>query len=189
MFNAVRVHNVEQFQRWDDKSRIVFRANDNSGVIGAELEINTVGPCVARVHLPDEGKNPGKVYLLGVFEGNQTIQFGISAETVMVALEPSSEVWYRKSDTFATAENPNPNVSFTRMENMGLEMDELGIALHRQAVLNRIETGRVQIVADQYTRKVERLLAETNARVDKLLEAQRVEREAQANAQSETAAE
>ncbi|UYD39166.1 MAG: hypothetical protein [Wigfec virus K19_56] len=189
MFNAVRVHNIEQFQKYDEHSRIIFKANDNSGVIGAEFELNTVGPCVARLHLPDDGKKAGKVFLIGVYEGNQTVQFGIAAQSVMVSLEPSGEVWYRKRDSFAVADNPNPDVSFTRKENMGLEMDELGIALHRQAVLNRIEAGRSQLVTDQYTRKVERQLQETNARVDKLLAEREAERQARQDAIGETPAE
>lgn len=176
MFNAVRIHNVDEFRPYEADSKIIFRANGTDGVIGAELEINTVGPCVARLRLPDEGKKPGKVFLLGTYEGNKTIQFGIKADTVMVILEPSAEVWYRKSDTFQSADNPNPDVSFTRKENMALEMDELGIALHRQGILNRIESSRVQTTADQYSKRLERQLQETNARVDALLAAQEAQR-------------
>lgn len=172
MFNAIKLQNVDQFRLYDPKSRIVFRANGDTGIIHGEVEINTVGPCVARLSLPAEGKAEPVQYLLGCYEGNVTIQFAIGAPLAAVVLEPSGEAWYRNAETFAVSDNPNPDENFTRLEKMGLEQDELGIALHRQAVLSRIQNERSQSVSDQYTRNLERQLAETNARVDAILAAQ-----------------
>lgn len=172
MINAKKIQNIDEFRAYNEKSRITFTAQGPEGVIGGEIEIVTVGPCVARLVVPAEGKAKEQVYLLGCFEGHETIQFAIKAENAAVVLEPSGEVSYRQQKTFAVADNPNPDENFTRNERMGLEMDELGIALHRQAVLNRIETGRERLVADQHTRSLERKLQETNERVDALLKAQ-----------------
>jgi len=172
MFDTKKITNVDQYVQNDGKAPIVFKAQAGNDTVHAEFQINTVGPCVARVQLPDEGKKPGKQYLLGTFEGRETIQFAIAAQQVAVFLEPSGEVWVRREKVFATADNPNPEENFTRMEKMGLEMDELGIALHRQAVLNAIESDRRQIVADSYTRRLERQLEETNAVVKKLADAE-----------------
>lgn len=180
MINAKKIQNIEEFRPYNEKSRITYQAQGPEGVIGGELEIVTVGPCVARLVLPAEGKAKEQAYLLGCFEGHETIQFAIKAPLAVIVLEPSAEVAYRQQKTFAVADNPNPDENFTRNERMGLEMDELGIALHRQAVLNRIEQSRQRLQDDQYTSALERKLAETSAAVERLVKAQEEAEQARA---------
>lgn len=184
MINAKKIQNIEEFREYKQGDTLRYVAQGPEGVIGGELEIVTVGPCVARLHIPGDKKGSVTKYLLGCFEGHETIQFAIKAPEAVVVLEPSAEVAYRQQKTFAVADNPNPDENFTRNERMGLEMDELGIALHRQAVLNRIEQSRQRLQDDQYTSTLERKLAETSAAVEQLVKAQRDAEEARAAEQA-----
>lgn len=158
MFNVKRIDNVDQYTQWKKTHRIEFRANESTGIINGEIELNTVGPCVARLAVAADEDGPAQVYLLGCVEGLETLRFAVMANRAAVVLEPSAEVWFRKQDTFVVGDNPNPDETFTRMEHMGLEMDELGIALHRQNVLNQIQTGRENRERDNYSRQLERRL-------------------------------
>lgn len=164
-----RIKNITEFYAYEvDHTELVYHANTDDGMISGELEINTVGPCVARLQLPNEGKKPGKAWLLGTYEGHETISFSIDAPLARVVLEPSGEVWWRRSEVFASNANPNPEETFTRMEKPGLYQDELGIALHRQATLNRIYAAQEGAVADAHTKRLERMIAEMSDKIEAL---------------------
>ncbi|QCS37231.1 hypothetical protein [Tortoise microvirus 72] len=169
---AIRIKNIEQFQQWDAKASIVYRANGGGEeeVISGSIEFVAVGPVTIRLQLPDVGKKPGPSYLLGTYEGVavETVIFAIAAPVVRLVFEPSGEVWFRKQDIFQAPENPNPDETFTRMEKPGLYMDDLSIALHRQSVLQRIHEGRQNVERDNYTAQLERKLRELGDTVEKL---------------------
>lgn len=163
MFNIKRVDNLDQFEKWSKDKRIVFKANDE-GMVNGEIDVKSVGPCVIRAAV-DVGEKAPKTFLLDTIEGAATLRFAVGSAEVHLLFEPSAEVWFRKADNFAVADNPNPLETFTRMENMALEMDELGIALHRQEIMMNIRNGRENMERDAYQRKLESQLGELTSTI------------------------
>lgn len=165
-----RLKNVEDFVKYDDTTdhMLTFKANEETGMVSGEFEVKVVGPCAAFVHLPDVGKNPGPRYLLCLIDADDTIVFSVKAPMARVVLQPSAEVWFRKRTVFQSADNPNPDQNFTRMEKPGLYQDELGIALHRQAVLNRIQQTASETASAAAARRMAKQLEDLTGQIAEL---------------------
>lgn len=148
-----RIRNVLAFQRYE--KFIVVDAPQVDGKVSIEMELRTVGPAVARVSVFPNGAKKAVSYLLGVFEDGDTINVSVDAPQVVLSFDEGTEVWYRDLTVPIGKENPDPSKTFTRMEKPGLYMDELGIALHRQAVLGRIAERRQNFQRDQYQSQLE----------------------------------
>lgn len=160
-----RVKNVQDFVQYDETTNLVFKSNDESGVISAELEINTVGPCVVRLQLPNAGKKVGNVYLVGVYEGLDKVHFAIAAPEARLVFEPSGEVWFRHNEVPQGIPDTGEE-TFTRLEKPGLYLDDLSLALHRQSVLQNIAETRRNVNADAYQRRLEKTIDELSAKID-----------------------
>lgn len=160
----IRTHNVHEFVKYSDKTSIVFNGID--GMCSASIDLNTVGPCAVYLQMPDEGKNKGKRFLLACVEGIESIAWAVPGDAVKIELEPSGEVWFRKPPDTGAADNPTPDVTFTRMEKLGMyEEDEIEAALNRQAILQRIHAGRESRERDAHTARLERQLAEVSSQL------------------------
>lgn len=172
-----RIRNVTEYFLYDTKKTdLKFFASGSEEATLCEFDITPLGPVAVRVQAPDEKKGePGQSWLVGVYESAETLRFAVPFKAAKVVLEPSGEVWVRRPHVAAASENPNPDETFTRMEKQGIDMDPMSIALHRQAVMNRIATGRDNAERDSYTASLERKLAEISQTVDQLKAARAAE--------------
>lgn len=136
-----------------------------TGVRSVSFEVNPVGPCVVYLYTQPEGKKVEPVrVLVGLVEQQETLE--VTVEGVgWFQLEPSAEVWVRHKWQKVTNPNPGAGKTFTRMEKMGVEQDEIGTALHRQSVLQKIATGRENYARDAYQRQLEKQIAELGERI------------------------
>lgn len=104
-----------------------------------EVTLNSVGPCVVRaapwLKRGTKAEAFGDAVLVGCFEGMETYQVTVQDDYALL-LEPSGEVWALRDMTPVAL--PVEQISLTRLEKPGLYMDELGIALARQATLSRM---------------------------------------------------
>lgn len=162
-----RIKNIAQYLRYDKTTNLVFHAavGDEQPSVLVELEINPVGPCVVRAHAPDTKKGePGESWLVGCYDSPETLRFALPLKACRVSLE-AAEVWVRRPRTVSTEQNPNPDETFTRMEKQGIDMDEMSVALHRQAVFNRIAANRDMAERDAYTRQLESKLNQLSEQI------------------------
>jgi len=169
-----RIKNLVQFFQYDTKStNLVFHSGPGDEATLVEFDLNPLGPCAVRAHAPDTEKGrPGEAWFVGVYEKAATLRFALPFKAVRVSLEPSGEAWVRRPRTVSTEENGNPDENFTRMEKQGIDMDPVQIALQRQAILTRIQTGREMAERDGYTVALERKLAELGEAITTLQAAQ-----------------
>lgn len=161
MFNVRKFENADQFKLVNEKTVLKFEAPEKDGLTHARFEIKTVGPCPVRIeYLANPGDKKPTVTLLCVTEGNEVLEVALRTPAIDVSFEPFGECWVRQEKQFAVYDNPNPDEKFTRMEHMGVEMDEMEQMLHRQDLLFRIQRNRENVQADGRTRQLERQVAE-----------------------------
>lgn len=107
------------------------------------VEISTVGPTMLMVvpftldkkGLPTFSRDDA--VFGGVVEGREVIEVTWGGNFAL-AFDEGSEVWALRDQTpVATPADP-ALPKFTRFEKQGLFIDDLGVALHRQAVLTRL---------------------------------------------------
>lgn len=114
------------------------------------VEVSTVGPTMVLV-LPfilDKAGRPtynrDDAVFGGVVEGRETIEVTWGGNFA-IAFDVESEVWALR-DQSPVAMPSDPDLpKFTRFEKQGLFVDDLSVALHRQAVLTRLaEKSKVE---------------------------------------------
>lgn len=159
-----KVNNITALSLWGVGEELTYRNEHAQNPVMQELRLVSVGPCAVFIVPPTSKGKDDKLYLLGVFEGDETFQFAFPAFEYKVIVDPSGPVYYA-SPTGEVAQDVGEVKSFTRLEKPGLYMDELGIALHRQAVLSRISAARENVTKDAYQRQLERQLAELSEQV------------------------
>lgn len=157
------VRNIKDFQRVAEVSNIQFGGEGSRQV---ELELNPVGPVTVYMVQPGEKKGEAQEWLVAVVDSHEMLCFeghGVFA----VRLEPSHEVWVRRSEhTVVTGEDSGDTL--TRMEKQGLYLDDLSIALHRQAILTRIQQEEDGRQRKSHADSLERKLDATSKLVEEL---------------------
>lgn len=169
----MKIRNLSGFEPYGVGDKLLAPGSD---VRVISFEVNPIGPCVVWQYTRHKGvKEPAKV-LACVVEKLETLDITVDGD-VYFELEPSQEVWVRHK--FKRVVNPNPNQgeTFTRMEKMGLYTDELSIALHRQAVVNRIVQHRESYAQDAYQRQLEKRVEALAATIERLQPKPQVEEE------------
>lgn len=157
----MKVRNLKDYERYEEGDKLLLPGED---VRVVTFDVNPVGPCVVRLYTRHPGvKEPSSV-LVGWCEHAETFDVTVEGQC-WVQLEPSGEAWVRHK--FRRVANPNPSEgeTFTRMEKMGLYVDEIGVALHRQAVLQSIAASREGYVRDAYQRQLEKDLVDMRAQI------------------------
>lgn len=156
----LRVANLDQWAI--PQGRIVYHA---SGFKTHAIEVNPVGPVV--VYLTN-GKKGHRV-LVGVIDEPTEVQFGWDGPCM---LELEGEAWVRRDRTPIFSEADPDAVSYTRFEKVGLYHDEIGMALKRQATLQRLHDMDGAAQSSMRAQRLEQELASVNKRLDDLLAAQ-----------------
>lgn len=160
----MKIRNLSGFEQYETGDKLLAPGD---GVRVVSFDVNPVGPCVVYLYTKHPGvKEPTKT-LACVVEKMETLDVTVEGDA-WFQLEVSSEAWVRHK--FKRVVNPNPGQgeTFTRMEKMGLYADELSIALHRQAVVNRIVQHRESYAQDAYQRQLESRVESLAALVAKL---------------------
>lgn len=155
-----RIANLDQWAQPKD-GRIRYEGTPRRTVA---LEINPVGPVVA--YLLQDGKKAR--LLLAVIDEPTEISFTWEGD---FTVELEGEAWVRRDQTPVFVEADPALPVYTRFEKVGLYHDEVGMALHRQAVLQRLQaldgadesSLRAQRLEDQLA-KQGKLIAELLAR-------------------------
>lgn len=158
------VKHVKNLDRWylvPEKKGVPFEGTLSREV---EMKVMCVGPCVLYVTGLANGKAVGDRMLLGYVDGGEETFRWRMAGNFAVTFDASGEVWVYRDQTPVGAEAPNGK-SMTRVEKAGLYVDELGHALHRQAVLQRLATRQKTDQETAYTRGLEKRLEELVATV------------------------
>lgn len=170
-----RIHNIEAFAKYGAKDKIIFAGTEGvDELISGEIDVVTVGPCVVRLFVAGVDDKTAREYLLGTVEGADTVAFAVNGEAAHIKFEPSGEVWYRQSKLFAALDNPEPDVTYTRMEKPGLYNDEWSMMAHRMAVMEKLRAATDHREPDEHTASLERRMAE----MAETIEALKAEREA-----------
>lgn len=158
-----RIKNLQQWYKVPSGEALYYWGDIERAV---EIELNTVGPCAVYVETLDLNRNPLERYFLGVAEGLETFQWRLEGDFAVV-LDPSGEVWARRDQSPVSLPAPEGE-SFTRFEKAGLYVDEIGMALHRQAVLNRMAASQATGEERRTSKALEQRLADLTAQVAKL---------------------
>lgn len=162
----MHIRNIDKFVRYETGDKIHY---DGHGPRTIAIEIIPVGPCVIRLHRATDKKGAaGQV--VAMLERHETVKVDISGD-VAVSLEPSGEVWYA-AQRITVTKIAQDDASLTRLEKPGLYMDELSIALHRQATLQRIQANQLEEQRSAYTTQLERRLEQMAARIEELVPVQ-----------------
>lgn len=161
-----RVRELENWYKVPEGEAIVY-----NGILErtVELRVMAVGPLILRVApLDDKGKVTTERFFLGYVEsGEETFQWTRAGDFAVI-LEPTVEVhvWRDQSPVAKPLQDRGP--SFTRFEKAGLYVDPLGIALHRQAVLERLSQRQQRQDGSDYTRSLEERLAKLAEQIEAL---------------------
>lgn len=136
-----------------------------------ELKVNTAGPCIVYVQrLDDKGEKPlakSERYMLGMVDNGQEAFVWRMPGNFVVTFDATGEVWiYRDQTPLAIPGKGEP--SFVRLEKMGVHVDELGVALHRQAVLNRLQRSQETVGENVRAKALEKQLADLTKLVESL---------------------
>lgn len=163
----IRVKNLKDYYKVKAGEAVVYHGVADREV---QLKINTAGPCVVYVQQVDDKNKPlpkAERFLLGMVDnGQEEFSWRLSGNFA-VTFDPTGEVWvYRDQTPLAVPGNGNP--PFVRLEKMGVHVDELGVALHRQAVLNRLQRSQETIGDNLRARALEDRLADLTALVESL---------------------
>lgn len=135
------VKKLRDLDRWVEASSGILFPGEALRTVS--VTINPVGPAVARV-VPYQLNSKGahtydkdSAVFLGVFDQMETLEITWGG-SFAVFFEDAVEVWVLRDQTpLAIAADPD-SPKFTRFEKQGLFVDDLGVALHRQAVLSRL---------------------------------------------------
>lgn len=155
----LRIANLDQWAK-PAGGLIVY---EGSGPRHVSLEINPVGPVVA-YYLQGEGKTMSKVLLAVVDEPTELMFSGDGNFSVQL----EGEAWVRRDQTPIFVEADPELSSYTRFEKVGLYHDEIGMALQRQAVLQRLANMDGAAESSLRARRLEEQLQSTNDLVLKL---------------------
>lgn len=164
----IRVKNLTDYFPVPAGEAVVYRGSLEREV---SIRVNTAGPCMVYVQQLDaSGTKPldkAPRYLLGMVENGQQEFMWRMAGNFAVTFDPTGEVWvYRDQTPLAIAGEGKG--SFVRLEKIGVHVDELGVALHRQAVLNRLQRSQETVSENIRAKGLETRLAELAALVDSL---------------------
>jgi len=153
------IKNIDRWYRVANNTLLVYEGDAERTV---EIAINAVGPCVARLVAVHQEKGKwvpqGDPFLLGLVEGGREDFRWTANGNFAVVLETTGEAWVYRDMTPVSVQADESLEVFTRMEKAGLYMDDLGIALHRQAVLQRLQHKQQRELADDYTQSLEQRL-------------------------------
>lgn len=135
------------------------------------MKINTAGPCVVYVQaVQADGKTPlakSQRMLLGMVDNGLEEFVWRMPGNFAVTFDPTGEVWvYRDQTPLAVAGKGEG--SFTRLEKIGVHVDELGVALHQQAVLNRLQRSQETVGENIRAKALEARVADLAKLVDSL---------------------
>lgn len=154
-----RVANLDQWARPAD-GIIAYVGTPKRTVA---LEINPVGPVVAYLKEPGKG---GHRILLAVIDEPTEITFTWEGN---FNVELEGEAWVRRDQTPVFVEADPDLPVYTRFEKVGLYHDEVGMALHRQAVLQRLQAADGADETSLRARRLEERLAKQDALIAELL--------------------
>jgi len=107
------------------------------------VEVSTVGPTMVLVvpYTLDKAGRPtydrDEAVFGGVVEGRETIEVTWGGNFAL-AFDMEAEVWALRDQTPVAIPSDPDLPKFTRFEKQGLFVDDLSVALHRQAVLTRL---------------------------------------------------
>lgn len=160
----MRVRNLEEYELYGVGDKLMC---PGEGARTVSFDVNPVGPVVVRLYTKVPGKKEPVAKLVGWAERQETFDVTVKGEC-WVQLEPSMEVWVRHKWKRVVNPNPGEGETFTVMEKMGLYVDDIGVALHRQAVLAKIANDRENYGRDAYQRQLETQLLELNKRIEAL---------------------
>lgn len=155
-----RIHNIEQFKPIKEA---VFQGQPGQNKV-IEIEVNAIGPVVVWLQLK-RGKTVTK-HLLGCHDGLESYATVFDADNAGILIE--GEAYTRIVRGKVAEENPSGDETYTRQEKLGLYVDELGVALHRQSILQGIASQRENLERDNYQRMLERRLGELTTQIEKL---------------------
>lgn len=162
-----KVRNLKQFAKYTADDAIVIDGPVKTRVIA--FDVNPYGPVAIYFDAVEMGQTKVKPVrtFVGWCETPETFEVTVD-NTGYIVFEPTGEVWVRYVGAPVVNPNPGAGQTFTRMEKMGLYADDLTIALHRQAVINNIVTGRQNLQRDSYQRQLEGKLQELSDTIAKL---------------------
>jgi len=177
-----KVRNLSEYKKFMHGDFLVV---PTQGVRVISFEVNPYGPVAMywqpRPQVTKKGEEPPERMFIGATDEPDEFHVTVDGPGEVV-FEPSSEVWVRHQLVKATNPNPGEGETFTRMERMGIHVDEIGAALHRQAVMNRIVAHRENYARDVYQGRLEKQMADLTATIAKLT-APREEAESEAPAE------
>lgn len=164
----IRVKNLRDYYKVPKTGGVFFYGTADREV---ELKVKSAGPCVVYVQQLDEaGEKPlpkSERYLLGMIDnGEETFAWRLPGNFV-VTFDPTGEVWVYRDQT-PMAIPGKGGAPFVRLEKMGVHVDELGVALHRQAVLNRLQRSQETIGENIRAKELEARLADLTKLVETL---------------------
>lgn len=155
----LRIANLDQYAQPKD-GLIVYKGTPKRTVA---LEINPVGPVAA--YLVTAGKKPER-YLLAVIDDPTEISFTWKGD---FAVQLEGEAWVRRDQTPVFVEADPELPVYTRFEKVGLYHDEVGMALHRQAVLQRLQASGSADETSLRAQRLEDQLAKQGKLIEELL--------------------
>lgn len=160
----LRIANLDQWAQPKD-GIILYKGTPKRTVA---LEINPVGPVAA--YLLEGGKKGARV-LLAVIDEPTEISFTWEGD---FAVELEGEAWVRRDQTPVFVEADPALPVYTRFEKVGLYHDEVGMALHRQAVLQRLQATGSADESSLRAQRLEEQLAKQGKLIEELLARQQI---------------
>lgn len=158
----MHIRNIDKFARYEAGEKIHY---DGYGARTIAIDVVPVGPCVMRLHRADAKKGEaGQV--IAILDRQETVKVDVKGD-VAVSFEPAGELWYA-AQRITVTKIAQDEASLTRLEKPGLYMDELSIALHRQAVLQRIQANQLEEARTAHTTQLERRLADMASQIEAL---------------------
>jgi len=157
----VHIRNIHKYSQFETGDKIYF---DGEGARTIAIEVIPLGPCAVRWNRVLNKKPVAQ--LVAVVDRHETVKVDVSGDG-FVTLEPSAEAWFY-AQRITVTKIAQDDASLTRLEKPGLYMDELSIALHRQAVLQRIQANQLEETRTAYTTQLERRLADMASQIEAL---------------------
>lgn len=158
----LRIANREQWAQ-PEGGIILYRG---TGARTVSLEINPVGPVVA-YYVQGQGKKLEKTLLAVLDEPTELIFMGDGD----FAVQLEGEAWVRRDQTPIFVEADPELKPYTRFEKVGVYHDEIGMALHRQATLQRLVDADGAAESSMRARRLEQTLETTTRQLEELREA------------------
>lgn len=153
-----KVFKINRLNEWVPvKEGITFIGLENRTV---KLQLNAEGmTSFMLIGLDLDAKPTGEEVFLGAFQGLDKIEFTCEGNfLVAVKPEKGKQVWYL-DDRESVAQEAPDGTSFTRFEKRGMSApDPLQLALHTQAVMNRLSNRDADRRTQHYIELLEQRL-------------------------------